>query len=88
MSNDLSPVDHAAIAILKQHRDSHLRDMQREKLHAIYVTGTHNPPAGASEAVLAVEETLRDNCIAAALFHGAEAARFAAAILRAEGGAA
>jgi len=83
--SDLSPVDHAAIAILKQHRDSHLRDMQREKVHAVYVTGTHNPPNDASEAVLAVEETLRENCIAAALFHSQEAARFAAAILRAEG---
>jgi tagatose-1,6-bisphosphate aldolase non-catalytic subunit AgaZ/GatZ len=79
-------VDEAAILILKEHRHEHLAMMNRYKTHSVYVIGTHCPPPDASDAVLAVEETLMHSAIATARFHEREVARFDEAIARAEAG--
>lgn len=78
-------IDAAAIAILEQRRLQHDRAAAAAQVNAVYVVHTHSPREGASEAELAVEETLRDSIIAEAMFHSREAERFTAAIARAEG---
>ncbi|WNT44938.1 hypothetical protein SEA_ABBYDAISY_43 [Arthrobacter phage AbbyDaisy] len=78
-------IDVAAIAILTQRRQHHDRAAAAAQVNAVYVVQTHSPREGASEAELALEETLRDSIIAEAMFHSREADRFEAAIKRAEG---
>jgi hypothetical protein len=76
-------VQMASVGILKaRHREQESKGNQ-EKVYAIYANATPTPE-DAHPAVKIVEEVFKEHTIAVAVFHANEAARFKAALIKAE----
>lgn len=84
MSPRDAAVTQAAISILTEHHQTEQSNANREKVYAVYASATR-PAVDADDAVKVVEKAIRDHVSAKAVFHSAEASRFAAALVELEG---
>jgi|GEM_PF-2612315 len=73
----------ASVGILKERHREQKSKGNREQVYAIYANATPTPE-DAHPAVKIVEAVIKEHVIATAIFHKNEAARFMAALAKAE----
>jgi len=73
----------ASVGILRERHREQESKSNREQVYAIYTNATPTPD-NAHPAVKIVEAVIKEHVIATAVFHHAEAARFHAALAKAE----